>query len=147
MKYLVIVLTSALILLTACGKDKFETKPTIKIKSATEFVNVGESFSAILNFTDKEGDVDSVIYVIRERINQGGKRMVSDDYPVPQFPNTSKGEIQVTLDYSLQLTQGFTALVLGGVKQSDTMNIKFVLKDRANNLSDTAIVSKVVIKR
>jgi hypothetical protein len=147
MKYLVIALTAVLVLLMACSKDKFQTKPSLEVKSANKSLDVGENFSASLTFTDKEGDVDSVIYIIRERINNGGKRTVSDDYTVPEFPNISKGDIQVTLDYYLQLTQGFTAIVLGGVRQADTMNIKFVLKDRANNLSDTAIVSNVVIKR
>ena len=147
MKYLIIALTPVLILLTACSKDKFQTKPSLEVKSANKSLEVGESFSASLTFTDKEGDVDSVIYIIRERINNTGKRTVSDDYTVPEFPNISKGEIQVTLDYYLQLTQGFTALVLGGVRQADTMNIKFVLKDRVNNLSDTVVVNNVVIKR
>jgi hypothetical protein len=67
---------------------------------------------------------------------------------MPEFPNTSKGDIQVTLSYALQLTQGFTAIPLpGNQKQADTMNIKFVLKDRAKNLSDTAVISNVIIIR
>lgn len=149
MKAIFVIFSTVLILLVACGKDKFETKPTLDVKSvASKSLDQGENFSATLEYTDKQGDVDSILYIIRERVNIKGPRSVSNGYTMPEFPGKSKGDIQVTLDYALQLTQGFTAISLpGNQKEADTMNIKFVLKDRANNLSDTAVVSTVVIKR
>lgn len=149
MKAKVIAIISVLLIFTACNKDKFQSKPTLKLKSVgSTSISQGENFVATLEYTDKEGDVDSILYVIRERLNVRGQRTVSDDYDVPEFPNKSKGEIQVTLEYSIRLTQGFTAIQLpGGLKQNDTMNIKFVLKDRAKNLSDTVVVSNVIITR
>jgi hypothetical protein len=149
MKTILVLLSGVLVIFLACDKDKFESKPTLEVKSVkSKNLDLGDNFSATLGFTDKEGDVDSVLYIIRERTNVKGKRTVADDYLMPEFPNTSKGDIQVTLSYALQLTQGFTAIPLpGNQKQADTMNIKFVLKDRAKNLSDTAVISNVIIIR
>ena len=149
MKTFIGILSCFLIIFTGCDKGKFETKPTLEVKSVqSKSLARGDDFFVDLEFTDKEGDVDSVIYVIRERTNALGRRTVSDDYTVPEFPNTSKGEIKVQLRYSFELTAGFSAISLpGNKKQADTMNLKFVLKDRANNLSDTAVVSNVVIAR
>ena len=149
MKTIPLILSAFLVFFTACSKDSFETKPTLTVKSVnSKSLDQGEDFVANLEYTDKEGDVDNVIYVIRQRVNKLGQRTVSDDYTVPEFPNNDKGDIEVVLRYSFELTAGFTAIPMpGNQKQPDTMNIKFVLKDRASNLSDTAIVSNVIIRR
>lgn len=149
MKGFLFTLTIGFIGVLACSKDKFETKPSLEIKSVnTKNLNLGQNFIVELEFKDKEGDVDSVLFIIRERINRLGRRTVSNGYTVPNFPNQHKGEIQVTLDYARQLTGGFSTIPLpGGRVQPDTMNIKFVLKDRKNNVSDTVAVTNVVITR
>ena len=149
MKSTLLILSVLLAFFIACNKDTFESKPTLTVKSVnSKSLNQGQDFIANLEYTDKEGDVDSVIYVIRERTNNLGKRTVADDYTVPKFPNNKKGEIEVVLRYSFELTAGFSAIPMpGNQKQPDTMNLKLVLKDRASNLSDTAIVGSVIIRR
>ncbi len=149
MKGFLSILIISFILITACGKDKFETKPTLEIKSVNS-KNLGFNQDLIVNleFRDKEGDVDSVLFVIRERVNRLGRKTLSNNYAVPNFPNKNKGEIQVTLDHSTQLIATFSTISLpGGKVQPDTMNIKFVLKDRKDNKSDTVVVDNVVITR
>ncbi|HVG15396.1 MAG TPA: hypothetical protein VM935_10565 [Chitinophagaceae bacterium] len=149
MKGFLFILSSILVIAFACSKDKFKTKPTLDIKSFnTKNIQVGNDLNVNLEFTDKEGDVDSVIYVIRQRINRRAPLTRNNDYTVPSFPKTTRGEILVSLDNARQLTQGFSTISLPGSQvQDDTMNIKFVLKDRAGNTSDTAVLTNVVIKR
>ncbi len=149
MKGFLIILITGFLVILACSKDKLETKPTLEIKSVnSKNIGLGQNFVAELEFRDKEGDVDSILFIIRERTNRLGRRTVANNYAVPNFPNQSRGEFQVTLDYSRQLTGGFSTIPLPGSRvQPDTMNIKFVLKDRKNNLSDTVIVSNVIITR
>jgi hypothetical protein len=149
MKGVLFILSLVIVIVVACSKDKFKTKPTLDIKSVnTKNVQLGNDLNVNLEFTDKEGDVDSVIYVIRQRINRRAPLTRNNDYVVPSFPKATRGEILVSLDHARQLTQGFSTISLpGSMVQDDTMNIKFVLKDRAGNTSDTAVLNTVVIKR
>ncbi len=89
------------ILLLSCGKDKFETKPQIKIVSVTDkHVPFNGGLDVTLEFTDKEGDVNDSLFIIRERLNRRGPLVrTALPYKIPTFPNTSKGEFFVSLDY------------------------------------------------
>lgn len=141
----------------ACNKDKFQTKPQIKIKSVTpDIVPVNGTLSVILEFTDKEGDVSDSIIVVRERTNQ--KSPITPAIiktPIPSFPNTSEGEIQVFMPYQTSQTAliaGIPAIPIPGTgnppeKEPDTLNLKFVVRDKAGNKSDTALTSVIVIRQ
>ena len=52
------------ILIVACNKDKFTTEPQVNVKSISPgTVSTGNIISLTSNFTDDEGDVDSVLIV------------------------------------------------------------------------------------
>jgi hypothetical protein len=151
----VIMLLSGVILLAACKKDKFETKPQIKIISVSNEVvprpNPNPTFTSILlGFTDKEGDVDSSLIFIRQRLNRRNTTPVaSEKYTVPEFPNKSEGEIEVILNSSTQLSRLFNPLRIpgsGNVNEPDTMKLSFVLADKKGNRSDTASTIVYVIR-
>jgi hypothetical protein len=66
MKFVLPVLTVLVLLALACNKDKFQTKPTISIKSMnTEFVPLNGTLVITLECTDKEGDVQDSVIIIR----------------------------------------------------------------------------------
>jgi len=142
-------------LLTSCGKDEFQTKPQIKIISVSSNVlpkpSSGETYATtvLLHFTDKEGDVDSSLVFVRERLNvRNTVTLKSTQFTVPQFPNQSEGEIAVTLTNN-QLSQGFTEINIpgtGGQVEADTMKVSFVLADKKGNRSDTASTTIIVIR-
>jgi hypothetical protein len=148
-----LVAFTLLMLLIACDKDKFETKPQIKIVSVNrDVVEKNGSLQFLLEFTDKEGDVDDSLFVIRQRLNKRGPvTLFPSPYGVPEFPNQSKGEIQVTLAYSEGLTFGISPLRIPGSNpaefEPDTMRFKFVLKDKARNVSDTATSKNIIVIR
>ena len=149
----IISISALFILIFACNKDKFETKPRLTVKSVSDkLIPFNGSIDVTLEFTDKEGDVNDSIFVIRERINRRGPLVrPASPYKIPAFPNTTKGEFLVSLEYSRGLTFGISPIRILGSNparnEPDTMNLKFVAKDQAGNKSDTATVGNVIIIR
>lgn len=129
--------------IAACSKDKFQTKPQIKITSvSTSTVPVSGELSITLEFTDKEGDLGGdTLLSIRNRLNMiplpstitGVDTL---DNLIPEFPDKNKGEITVKFDWNY-LHQSDT--------ENDTIALKFVAKDRGGNSSDTVTTNKIVI--
>lgn len=151
MKAISIILFSLLILF-ACSKDDFETKPQIKITSAEPKV-VPQNGNMIINmdFTDKEGDLDAV-YIWKVRLNKLVRPTVRDSIPprsVPEFPKNQKGELELDLDYQTHLISAVNPRrdPITGRLEPDTLNMKFVVKDKAGNASDTAYLNNIVILR
>lgn len=131
-------------LLSGCAKDKFTTAPQLTFKSVnTDRLQVGERLQITLSFTDAEGDISDSIYVEQvpdPRCPAGGgfKAM----YKIPSFPTAKnlKGDIQITYGYrvSPQLREPLCNF-------SDTCYFRFMLKDKAQNKSDTISTSRIVL--
>ena len=151
MRVILIILTVTLIFL-ACSKDDFETKPQIEIKSASpKVVPQNGNMIVDLNFTDKEGDLDAV-YIWKVRLNKLKRPTVRDSIPprlIPEFPKNQKGELELNLTYQDHLlsAQSPRRDPITGRLEPDTLNMKFVVKDKAGNVSDTAFLNNIVILR
>lgn len=148
MKQLFILGLGALIL-AACNKDKFETKPQLKIESlSSDFVPRNQDLQITFSFTDKEGDVDDTLYLVRTRLNQRGPYTDINpfDYKIPNFPDQQSGEITLNMSYGFALTAGISSIGIPGTtdREPDTMALKFVLLDKGKNVSDTAIANVIV---
>ncbi len=136
----------------SCSKDKFETKPTLKVVSqSTEILPVNSLFRVILEVTDKEGDVTDSIFVVRERLNIKNPQFRNPiPYKIPDHPTATKAEIQLDLEYQNGLVFGINAINIPGSTpqqfEPDTMNLKFWVKDAAGNRSDTVSTSVIVIR-
>jgi hypothetical protein len=139
-----------LLVLFACSKDDFETKPKISVKSVSpEFVPLGGTLNVRLEFRDKEGDVDDSLIVIRERLNVNSFATPWElKYDIPEFPDKSKGDFEVNIPYATGLTLNLNPIRLDSTRnENDTLRLKFVVKDREDNTSDTAIVERVIVNR
>jgi hypothetical protein len=142
----------AVAVMVACNKDKFQTKPQIKIKSTnTDIVPVNGTLRVTLEFTDKEGDVSDSLLLVRERLNSKAPvRPAPSPYKLPTFPKSQEGEIEVDLDYQSGLIFGINPIVIPGTSpkryEPDTMNLKFVVRDKGGNKSDTASLGVIVIR-
>lgn len=139
--------------LVACNKDKFETKPQLKLKSVNNNeVRYNGNLVVNLEFTDKEGDVNDSLFVIRERMNVRGP-IVSFPTPfkIPNFPERNQGELQINFDFQTELVFGIPAIRIPGTVPSqyetDTLRLKFVARDKEGNLSDTLTVNDIFIER
>jgi hypothetical protein len=139
------------LLLLACGKDNFETKPQLKIKSADpKEVTNERPLTIIIEFTDKEGDVSDSLYIVRQRLNlNGAETFLPLPYKLPDFPKTTKGEFELNLDYNQDVTLNMNPIRIPGTNtnEQDTLRLKFVAKDKGGNFSDTAILDDIYVIR
>ena len=138
----------------ACGKDKFETKPSLRLKSKnTDIVEVNTgTLRLVLEFTDKEGDVHDSLWVKKQRLNQRVVPTIRDSilYKIPDYPDKTKGEFEVTLDYQTILSAITPPNVPGSNpprKEPDTLSVKIAVRDKAGNISDSVSVGTIIVCR
>lgn len=140
---------------TSCGKDRFESKPRLTLKSQSASVVPAQgNLRLIFEFEDKEGDVNDTLFFKKERTNIRKEATVRDSLrlAIPDFPKTQVGEIILDLDYDDYLISAIQAPrenpgELPERYESDSLVLKFVLKDKAGNKSDTVRIDNLVINR
>lgn len=147
----IVVYCFLVVMITACHKDKVETTPHLSFKSFnTDIVGPGNSLRVTLEFTDKEGDLQS-LYVIRQRMNARGPSRTVLPYDIPGFNGQQKGELLATLDYSTDLTLNLSALRIPGSNparnEPDTLQLRFYVQDKAGNVSDSTSPKQVIVIR
>jgi hypothetical protein len=143
-----------LVVLLACNKDKYQTKPQISVKSvATDDVPVNGDLTVVLSYTDKEGDISDSLFIKKIRLNKTVVATLRDSlkYKIPDMPDYSKGEITVALDYQNNLISAVTAPPVQGSNppqpQPDTLLIRMWIHDKAGNTSDTVNIGPVAVRR
>jgi hypothetical protein len=139
---------AALVVLIACSKDKFQTKPSIEVKSLStkEVPAPNGTMNLRLTFTDKEGDLgNGVLTYIRVRTNvtpipNPGTYDKIDTIrtPIPEFPAKNKGEIDILFDYNFMDEDP---------NRNDTMFFKITVMDLGGNSSDTISTPLVVARQ
>jgi hypothetical protein len=144
-KSVIVSIGFLLIILVACNKDKFQTKPQISIKSYnTKVVERNKELFIKFTYTDKEGDLASGSLVqITQRLNTrplppntnilDTLRNVLDS----NFPNTDKGELELKI-LNEQIVPGLR-------NENDTLLFRFALIDKVGNSSDTITSDKIVL--
>jgi hypothetical protein len=153
MKTPISLLAIVVFVIVACGKDKFETIPKLKLKSrSTDIVPINGTLRLNVEYTDKEGDVRDSLLIVRERLNvRGATQLPASPYGIPDFPNTDKGEFEISLNYQFGLVFGLAPLRVTGSNpvrnEVDTLRLKIVARDAAGNKSDTLIVDNVYVTR
>jgi hypothetical protein len=139
-----IFIFSVAILLIACDKGKYETKPRLEIiEYNTKFVDIGQNLLIRLNYYDKEGDLSGGPMIgIRERLNIFPPTPVKDlvdtfRVTLPEFPKEEKGEISFELPHD-RLNESAV--------ENDTIIFRFAVTDAAGNKSDTITSEKIVVQ-
>lgn len=136
---LAISLIGLIVLLMACGKDKFTTIPQVEIKSISpKTVSQGDIIEFRSKYTDQEGDIDSISVVYRWYDATTFTRSDTFHYLFDQFKVPGKlrdGEIVVTFSYGRQL-DGFQLLPGSPVNKDTTSTLGLILTDKAGNKSD-----------
>src|SRR6202000_3275206 len=142
MKGKTFVIFSLITCIVACSKDKLQTTPSLKLKSISRNnIPVEGSMNIALEFTDKEGTGDTIcIYKKRNNLNVTTTVRDSVKFLVPTFPDNSKGEMDLQLDYDDHLVSAQNPPSLpppATGKESDSLTFKLILKDNTNHVSDT----------
>ena len=138
-----IFVVSLAILLIACGKDKYETKPKLEIKDySSKEIFAGSQLNIRISYFDKEGDLSQApIIGILRRLNifplpPSLDKVDTIRTNLPEFPKNDDGEITFTLPFDF-LKESTT--------ENDTIMFRFAVTDRAGNTSDTVDSAPIVI--
>lgn len=143
MKLSLFVLSVLIIVTIACNKDKFQTKPSISIKSINgNFIPLNGTLVITLDCTDKEGDVEDSVIIIKRRQNRRVVATIRDTlrYKFPVFPANTRIQIQATLDYQTILSALNPPFIPGSSpprREVDTLILRMAVRDKAGNTSDT----------
>lgn len=145
MKFKIIVAVFSLIVVVAsCGKDKFQTKPTLTIKGInSKVIGPGETLSIRIGYTDKEGDLsqDTLLSIVnrlnRRPLPANLNKVDTLHNIIPKFPEKSTGEFEVKFEWAQDLHESDI--------ENDTIMFKFVAKDRKGNVSDTVSTDRIVV--
>ena len=141
-----ILLASISLLIISCNKDKFTTVPQLKYKSANiTDVFPGDVLQMKLSFTDKEGDLDGLIYVQQYSINCTRTKF-EDSLAIPKFPSTSNSDGEIVVSYGYRVPPSLVEPQCNDVKL-DTCFFRFAIKDKAGNRSDTVQSEAIVLHK
>jgi hypothetical protein len=138
----------AAIFIYGCHKDKFQTKPTIRVKdiNTTEVNAPMGTLKITLECTDKEGDEgNGELTYIRIRTNSipipdphNNDKADTAFATVPAFPKKNIVDMDLEIPYSF---------LDEDPSRNDTMFFKLTLKDSQNNQSDTITTKSIVAKQ
>ena len=135
-------------LLLSCNKSKFNTIPSLKIKSVnTSVLRQGQVLTFTLAFTDAEGDLSDSFFVQEKVLNCAAGGFAKDLRALPTFPTTKNQEGEIIVSYGYRVNSTYYPVNLRDPQcsKNDTAIFKFVLRDKAQHKSDTAVSDKIVI--
>lgn len=161
MKLIYGVLLLCIISVASCSKDKFSSKPTLKIKEVSgNYVpydpsgTIDYSVQFILEYTDAEGDLADMPVCFQKISSSSpcsdGSRdpnsLDTTNFKIPNdLPATSnqKGEIVITLTRS----QDLKPIACNPLDTLEEATFKFWLRDQAGNPSDTVTAPVIKIEK
>ncbi|MBN8675351.1 MAG: hypothetical protein J0L56_14565 [Chitinophagales bacterium] len=131
----------------ACNKDKFTTTPQIKIKTVSpKTAGQGDVIEIRGQFTDEEGDLDSV-FIVYKWYDGATATIIFDTIKnsiaglgLPK--NTREGDLLITFAYGIQI-DGISQLTPTPSIRDTSATFGIVLKDKEANRSDYAESEKL----
>lgn len=146
MKAKLFILGLITIALAACSKDQYSTKPQLTFKSVNgTYYTTGQFLNFVINFTDKEGDIQDTLWVEKISYTCGPSATITAPYQVPNFTATKnlKGEFDISYIYGVA---GANYPYISRCSQlNDSCYFRFWLKDKANHISDTVSSPPIVL--
>ncbi|RYF80786.1 MAG: hypothetical protein EON98_13085 [Chitinophagaceae bacterium] len=137
----------------ACQKNKFETVPQINIKSfGPDVVVKGQTFRLVAEITDKEGDLQDSVLLVRKRFTNGtiqvpATRNDSSYVNLSQFgfPNTPTIQFEINFAYGEQL-DGFWYYE---IQEQVDRGVKYeiTITDKEKNKSQTVETKMITLKK
>jgi hypothetical protein len=144
------------VIIAACKKDAYNTKPIITFKDISPTtLQTNERMTIKLEITDKEGDISGDTLWIETISKNCPSGNFTKGYQLAEFPTQSDLKTEVDLNY----VYGTQLPGVGGLSNScpqpnptspdppvnDTCHMRFWIRDNANNASDTVVSSNFVL--
>lgn len=157
MRNSLIAIVIPVILLISCGKDKFDTRPSLEFKSAsvTEVipatpVDLTPNLVLSFEFTDKEGDLADAVIGVRKVVSNcemsGFEDLVS--YKIPaELPETSNLRGTVDLIFPYFKINPLCPTYPLDEYQGDSAIFYVWVTDHAGNVSDTVSSGLIKIRK
>jgi hypothetical protein len=150
MKRLFILTVVLVIIAVACNKDKFTTIPQLKLDAISPTTVITNDIISLRGkFTDKEGDLDSIL-VIYKWFNGSTEvfpfdtfRYSFENLNVP--PKTTDADILLQFQYNNSDPNGYAKLP--GLSRDTTAAFGIILKDEEANRSEYKESEKIRIKK
>jgi hypothetical protein len=149
----IIIFLVVLFAFVSCNKDKFNTKPTLKFKGTnkTSYTR-GDRIQLSLEATDKEGDLSDSLFIFKINRNCQGIPSTSRDtlrlfYKMPAFPTNTNLTIPIEVNFGYQVQPDNLAISSFCSNRNDSCRFRFVIKDKAKNVSDTVDSPELVLIR
>ncbi|MFM8591986.1 MAG: hypothetical protein ACKOA3_03695 [Sphingomonadales bacterium] len=150
MKNNILFVLSMVLLSFACNKDKFTSEPQVQIKSIQPSVVVsGNVIKLLANYTDQEGDIDS-IYIVYKWFNAAGSTRADtlQRFPINRLglPGAlRKADIQLQFEYNTYNQPDL--LTLPGVLRDTTASFGLVLIDKTRKRSNYSESARIRLRR
>jgi hypothetical protein len=137
-----------LLVVASCSKEGVTTKPRISFKSvSTDHVFFNQDISFTLEFSDKEGDLNDSIHVVKSSSSwcDGAQLADSATWMLPDLDGRKnvQGELEIRMRYQFDLA----TVPCDGADTVETAIFKFLIKDKAGNVSDTAYSPPIIIEK
>lgn len=139
-----VILLLSVLFIVSCGKDTFQSKPQLTLKSVSSTtIPVGRDLQIRMRLTDKEGDFKDTIWVSKVTTrcpSSNFKDSILYHLP-PETPKTRNfdGEVYISFAYAIELQPRCI--------RPDTAVFSFWMKDDAGNRSDTVKTPPIIILR
>lgn len=145
----ILLFSFAALVLAACGKDKFETVPKVTVKSfGPETVVKGQQFKLVAEVTDKEGDLQDTMLLVRKRFTNNilfftdTTRISLKNFA---FPNHSSIELQLIFTYG----EDVPGTIFYNFQESVDRGLIYglILSDKAKNKSEYVETPRITLKK
>jgi hypothetical protein len=131
----------------ACNKDSYTTQPQLTFKGVDHpIIAPNSTIEFQLNYTDKEGDIQSHIWVQKLTRNCPASNFTETDSIPPNVPTQKNAKGEIDLDYAYGTIPGYESIQEPQCQgQNDTCVFRFALTDLAGHTSDTVTSSVVIL--
>ena len=130
---------------SGCKKENYSSTPQLKYESVnTSELAPDQIIKFSLSFTDAEGDVIDTMYVEKVSLNCPASDFSERD-PIPNFPTNKNLKGNLLISYSNGINNTGYTTVASRCDYNDSCYFRFMMKDRANNKSDTVNSGIIVI--
>ena len=149
MKFSLFLLSTLLVIVIACSKNKFTTEPKVTVKSITpSVVFSGDIITMKGKYTDLEGDIDTVLVVYKWY--NGAVVVKKDTFRYPFSPldvpaKTQEADINVTFEYNTNNRPDLR--FLQGVPKDTTASLGLILKDKGSHRSNYSESNQIRLKK
>jgi hypothetical protein len=131
-----------------CSKEDFTTVPQLKYESVSnKILPIDQIIEFRLKFTDLEGDLQDTVFVEKIAVNCPDSYLqIARPFPTVPGGNMKSGDLKISFGNGINVPNDYIPWSIAPrCDENDTCFFRFVIKDKAQNKSDTAVSETIII--